>query len=139
MPGLAEKWVSPRKQVRPDDIEIGKIRSNNTKRLFQNTRCDSKSFATLKDKLREESLISTQESLALRPFGCAPRTKWRQEPIWDGTGRASFFCSGPKAVVAGGDSFEIVSKKGFTNSRAMAKYSLNRGENIKSEMGRAIK
>jgi len=37
------------------------------------------------------------------------------------------------------NSFEIVSKRDFTNSRAMRKYLFNRGKNAKSEMGRAIK
>ena len=89
-------------------------------------------FASSQLICSEESLISDYESCPFRPFGYFGTAQYK-------CAAGKLFCSELKAVFAQGDSSEIVSKRGFTNSGAMRKYLFNRGKNAKSEMGRAIK
>jgi len=110
--------------VLPNSIGVSKTRPNRTKRLSQNTRCHS--------KCSEKAPVLAYETLPLRPFGYFGAAQYK-------CAAGNLFCPGLKAVFAQGDSSEIVSKRGFTNSRAMRKYLFNRGKNAKSEMGRAIK
>jgi len=110
--------------VMPNSIGVSKTRPNRTKRLPLNPRCHS--------KCSEKAAILAYETLPLRPFGYFSAAQYKYA-----TGK--LFRPGLKAVFAQGDSSEIVSKRGFTNSWAMRKYLFNRGKNVKSEMGRAIK